>query len=123
MAHDRAVRRLSVEYARAALWAARAVRRARRQLSRGGVDSLDLPPSPAVPPEAVRGVHMVINRLGATCLVDAAVRQRWHADHGQERALIIGVTAPARGFEAHAWLEGDDPQTHQGFSEIHRHRP
>jgi hypothetical protein len=92
---------------RAAGWALRAVRTARRQLADGGVDALSLPRVPDVPHEAKGGVELVMRTIGRNCLVRAAVRQAWYASHGREYDLIIGVTAPAKGFKAHAWLELD----------------
>jgi hypothetical protein len=41
------------------------------------------------------------------CLESALVRQAWAAAQGEHRRLILGVTSPSDGFEAHAWLEGD----------------
>jgi len=52
--------------------------------------------------------------------VDALVRQRWHAGHGSNRTLMIGVRPPAAGFAAHAWLEGDPPSNSVGFTELAR---
>jgi hypothetical protein len=52
--------------------------------------------------------------------VDALVRQHWHAGHGAPRTLMIGVTSPAAGFAAHAWLEGDPPSNAEGFTELAR---
>ncbi len=98
---------------RAAWWAQRAVRRARRQLAGGGIEHLDVPPPPPLPASAGRGVAAVLNRRGERCLVSAAVWQQWHLAHGVARDLIIGVTAPGEDFAAHAWLDhevdGDPP--------------
>ena len=94
--------------ARAAGWATRALLRARRQLRKGGVDALAVPPPPALPRDAWRGVNAIVGRVDPTCLERAAVRQRWYAAHGDERDLVIGVTSPSGGFKAHAWLEGDE---------------
>lgn len=92
---------------RAARWALRAVWTARQQLARGGVDALALPGVPSVPREAKGGVEIVVRTVGRNCLVRAAVRQAWYAAHGREYDLIIGITPPAKGFKAHAWLEHD----------------
>jgi hypothetical protein len=43
--------------------------------------------------------------------------------HGDERDLVIGITVPAEDFEAHAWLEGDDVDEVDGFTELVRRRP
>ena len=34
------------------------------------------------------------------------MRQSWLKAHGVTRDVVIGVTAPADGFAAHAWLTG-----------------
>ena len=106
--------------ARAAWWTTRALLRARRQLRRGGVDALALPPPPTLPRDAQRGMQAVLRRVDQTCLERAAIRQVWHASHGEARDLVIGVTAPSRGFKAHAWLEGDDPGNLEGLQELTR---
>jgi hypothetical protein len=46
------------------------------------------------------------------------VLQRWLAAHGDQRDVIIGVLAPAEGFGAHAWLEGETPSS--PFQELTR---
>jgi hypothetical protein len=105
---------------RAALWAWRACRAARRGYA-GGLDHpARLPRVPDVPLEASRGVHGVVTRTGATCLVAARVRQEWEAAHGHRRDLIIGVSSPSAGFRAHAWLEGDPPCQGGGLTELVR---
>ena len=50
----------------------------------------------------------------------ATIRQAWHAAHGSRRDLVIGVTPPARGFRAHAWLDGDPPSEWAEYHEVHR---
>jgi hypothetical protein len=64
----------------------------------------DPPPLPAA---ATRGVSAVLRRSSPTCLERALVLQRWLAAHGCARDVVIGVTAPADGFAAHAWLDGE----------------
>lgn len=65
-------------------------------------------------------MRAVLRRRSDTCLVRATVRQAWHAAHGVHRDLVIGVTAPGRGFQAHAWLDGDPPCHSEGFHELLR---
>jgi hypothetical protein len=67
-----------------------------------------LPAPPSLPDGAARGVLAVLRRTSPTCLERALVLQRWLVAHGISRDVIIGVTAPAAGFAAHAWLEGDE---------------
>ena len=114
------MRRLSPQNLRSAWWTLRAVRRLRGQVGHEGLDAIRLPRVPAVSAEAEGGMNAVLRRTGATCLVRSFVRQAWYAEHGSRRDLVIGVTAPADGFEAHAWLEGDPPLHHQEFAELHR---
>jgi hypothetical protein len=54
------------------------------------------------------------------CLPAAIVRQAWFAAHGAKRDLVVGVTAPSGGFEAHAWLDGDPPCHTERFEELLR---
>jgi Transglutaminase-like superfamily len=106
---------------RAAWWALRSARRARKRLDRDGLEAaVTLPSTPPVPDEAGRGVYAVLRRREDTCLVRSMVLQRWHAAHGRRRDLIVGVTAPSQGFEAHAWLDGDPPCEEAGFQELLR---
>ncbi len=65
-----------------------------------------------VAPPTVRGqaraaVAAALEARHATCIERSLILQRFDAASGRQRALIIGVTSPAAGFEAHAWLEGD----------------
>ena len=115
-----AARLLTLPNARAALWTARALRSARRQLRAGQWEAIELPPVPPVPAVAERGVQAVLWRSRATCLPRAIVRQRWYAAHGSPRDLVVGVTAPSSGFEAHAWLEGDPPCHTERYRELLR---
>jgi hypothetical protein len=72
------------------------------------VADVRVPPPPSLPEGAARGVFAVLRRTSPTCLERALVLQRWQAAHGASRDVVIGVTAPAAGFAAHAWLEGDE---------------
>lgn len=105
---------------RTALWTARAVRAARRQMPIRELDDVALPPAPAGPPQAVRGMTAVLSRTRSTCLVRAAVRQAWYAAQGAPRDLVVGVTAPSEGFRAHAWLDGDEESQSATFVELCR---
>lgn len=105
---------------RAAWWALRAARAARRRLARGGLDALALPPVPPLPHGAAAGIDLAL-RLGVrNCLVRSAVRQAWYAARGREHDLVIGVTTPSSGFRAHAWLDGDPPEASEGYVELTR---
>lgn len=90
---------------RAALWAQRALRQARRRLAEGETRQFRLQRPPTLPASATRGVEAVLKRRKHTCLEGALVRQRWLAAHADMRDVVIGVTAPSAGFSAHAWLD------------------
>lgn len=79
-----------------------------------------LPRVPSVRRSADRGVAAVLRRGSYSCLVRALVRQRWYAGRGERRDVVIGVSPPARGFEAHAWLEGEAPCHGPTFTELWR---
>ena len=102
--------------ARGVVWGMRARRRVTRALDQGRAGRVELPDSRRIGHPGLRGVRFVLRVFGDRCLVDALVRQHWHAAHGSTRALKIGVTSPAAGFTAHAWLEGDPPSYWAGFT-------
>jgi hypothetical protein len=79
-----------------------------------------LPDTPRLPSSALRGVNAALRLGRSTCLVRGAVLQAWWLSQGEARDLIIGVTAPSKGFAAHAWLEGDPPCHSEGFEELSR---
>src|SRR3954453_17639010 len=95
--------------ARGMVWAMRARRRVTRALETGRGARLEVPESGRIGAAGLRGVRLGLRMFHDRCLVDALVRQRWHAAHGSKRALMIAVSAPAAGFAASAWLEGDLP--------------
>jgi hypothetical protein len=91
----------------AALWAWRATGRVRRDLRAKPVDTLRVTPPPSRAVDARRGVGLALRARRASCLESALVRQAWQAAHGRDRDVVVGVTAPAEGFGAHAWLDGE----------------
>jgi transglutaminase superfamily protein len=104
---------------RAALWALRAVGTARRQLRQDGLNRIELPDPPRVPESASRGVLAALRRQPATCLERALVLQRWYAAHGRPHDVVIGVIGSSETFEAHAWLDGEDPgRTYRELSRV-----
>jgi transglutaminase superfamily protein len=108
---------------RAAWWAQRALRAARRALAAGRMSDIVLPTPPALPAGKVRGVEALLRRRRHSCLEGALVRQRWLAAHGEVHEIAIGVTSPASGFAAHAWVIGADDASGAGFHELTRLRP
>lgn len=116
-------RRPDVPTLRAAAWTARALWQARRSLRRGGVTGARVAAPPTLPGSAGRGVHAVLRRSPATCLERALVLQRWEAAHGAPAAVVIGVRGPARGFRAHAWLDGRADRLSGAYEELARLPP
>ena len=108
---------------RAAWWAHRAVRAARRTLRTDGVRATVLPP-PDLPTGARRGVDAVLRRLEPTCLERSLVLQAWLAAQRVPCEVVIGVATGEGGVRAHAWL---DVEAHddvaRGYREIHRLSP
>lgn len=100
-------------------WARVAAAQARRGW-RAGSDGPTILSPPGLPDGARRGMLAALRRGQATCLIEATVRQAWERAHGRDRALVIGVTAPSAGFQAHAWLDGDPPCCSGGFTELTR---
>jgi hypothetical protein len=105
---------------RGAMWGMRARRRVNRALEHGRGGRIEVPDSRRIGPAGLKGVRFVLRVFKDRCLVDAMVRQQWHAAHGSPRTLMIGVRPPAAGFAAHAWLEGDPPWMSAGFTELAR---
>jgi Transglutaminase-like superfamily len=98
-----------VSQLRAAGWTVRSAVSARRQLRRGvRPDDILLPRLPRLPEAATTTVRRVTRLLDNTCLERAVVLQTWYAAHGDKKVVWIGVSAPARGFKAHAWLDGEE---------------
>jgi hypothetical protein len=104
---------------RAAWWAMRSIHCARQTVFASS-QSGRLPEVPSLPPSAKRGVSAALRLSRASCLDRARVFQAWYLAHGEERDLVVGVTAPSTGFTAHAWLEGEPPCHTEGFYELTR---
>ena len=109
-------------------WTLRTWWRVRRQLTgrQRGTGTLLSPATLAEPgrahpgrPLSVRAARLTLACCRSTCLETALVRQARAAGAGAAADLVVGVTAPAGGFRAHAWLDGDrvDPQ----FMELWRY--
>lgn len=107
---------------RAALWTLRALTATRRALKSEGLEAAgSVPAAPsAAPPAAVRGVRAVLSRLNASCLERALLLQAWYRAHGENRELVVGVTAPGGEFRAHAWIAGEDSGSDREFVELAR---
>jgi hypothetical protein len=114
------IRRPKPAELRAALWAVRAHRSVRRQLSRRPLDRVVLSHPRRIPARGRAGAIAVLARLRSTCLTRALVVQAWDAAHDASRDLVIGVTSPGEGFAAHAWLEGDRAVAGRDYAELLR---
>jgi Transglutaminase-like superfamily len=95
--------------------------RVHRRLARGPWSAAALPAAIAptgTAPHSRRAARLVLACCRASCLETALVRQVHAAGAGVAIDVVVGVTAPATGFRAHAWLDGDrvDP----GFVELCR---
>ncbi len=113
----------SIATLRAAWWAHRALRDARRQLPRRPLDEVTLASPPPLPADAVRGVRALLARRPHSCLEGALVLQRWLAAYGEPRDVVIGVVAPGEAFGAHAWIDGDPAAAAEPFVELCRVHP
>lgn len=107
----------------ASVWAVRRLRHARRSLRTLRLEEVRIAPPPQLPGRATRGVLAVLKRGRATCLERSLILQAWHGAHGRPVDVVIGVTPPSTGFEAHAWLDGEDSCQHAQFAEITRLAP
>lgn len=116
----RRLRRVDVPTLRAAWWTLGALVRTRLALRRRAIGGVVVGAPPPLPVHAGRGVHAVLRRVPNTCLERALVLQRWLAQHGVVKDVVVGVTSP-RDFRAHAWLDGD--RVEQEFQELTRLPP
>ena len=110
---------IDLRTARGALWTLQSRVAVRKQLRLSGVRDVQLPRPPSARPKDRRVTVLLLRSVTATCLERSLVLQRFDASAGVPRALIIGVTAPQRGFRAHAWLEGEHADAE--LKEIVRH--
>lgn len=120
---ERRLGRISPASWRAAWWAWRVVRRARKDLKVDGLAARVQPP-PRLPWGARVGVNGVLNRLEPTCLEKALVLQAWLAAHDVHRDVVVGVRGNADKVNAHAWVDGVAyPDEYAKYTVIHRIRP
>jgi hypothetical protein len=117
------VHRPTLHDARAGVWTFRCLTRCRRQLDRRDVRDVTLPSSEGIDPSGVRAVRRILRRRTDSCLSNALISQAWRADHGDYVDVMIGVTAPAAGFTAHAWLADAAEGASGGHEPIHRIAP
>jgi Transglutaminase-like superfamily len=104
-------------------WTLRMWWRVHRRLD-GGIRGRGVRAAPALlpaptTPHSRRAARLTLACCRATCLERALIRQARAAGAGMPRDVIVGVTAPATGFRAHAWLDGD--RVEPGFVELWRY--
>jgi hypothetical protein len=107
---------------RAASWALFALRRLRGEISEQGLEA-QVPPPPELASEGVRGVEAALRRRRATCLERSLILQRWLIAHGAPHEVLIGVSGGADRVEAHAWIDGYDPEADEQDFRVLTHVP
>ena len=109
--------------ARVASWTWSEARRLDGSLRHQGIGAVDtITPPPVAAARHRATVAAVLRLAGASCLVRSAVLQRWDAEQGHTRPLVVGVARDADGMiAAHAWLDGESGGA--GYVELHRRRP
>jgi hypothetical protein len=104
-------------------WTLRTWWRVHRRLARGpwgsGAHPVAIAAALRQAAYSCRAAHLVLACCRSTCLEAALVRQARAAGAGVAIDVIVGVTAPAGGFRAHAWLDGDRVDPH--FVELWRY--
>ncbi len=90
-----------------------------RRLASGPWADDALPVTVAPTPYSGRAARLILACCRATCLETALLRQARAAAAGNAPDVIVGVTAPAHGFRAHAWVDGD--QVDPAFAELWRY--
>jgi hypothetical protein len=110
---------------RAGAWTRRALRQARRELKSRPLTEVAIEPPRGIPAAGASGVRVALRLSRYSCLEAALVRQRWDAEHGSPRDVVIGVPRPSERDEreAHAWLDGDDDPRRNELTEITRLAP
>ncbi len=100
-------------------WVLRTWWQVHRRLACGPWGDYALPVTVAPTAYSERAARRILACCRATCLEAALLRQARAAAAGNAPDVIVGVTAPARGFRAHAWVDGDrvDP----AFAELWRY--
>jgi len=97
-----------------------ALRRLRGEIPERGLE-VQVAGPPRLAPEGLRGVEAALRRRHATCLERSLILQRWLIAHGAPHEVLIGVTGRADGIEAHAWIDGYDPEAQgEGFRVLTR---
>lgn len=114
------VRGVDLATLRAAWWTSSSLRSTRRALRKRRIADIVVRRPPSLPLHAGRGVDAVLRRVPSTCLERALVLQRWLAEHGTRKDVVVGVTGRS-DFRAHAWLDGEPVD--ERFRELTRLAP
>ena len=113
----------TIERLRAAGWALWAAVSVTAKVRRRPLPDVTVPRPPPVGDHATVAVRAALRLTRRTCLVRSLVLQEWEVAHGSHRDLVIGVTPPSEGFEAHAWLDGDPLPAGRQFTPLLRRAP
>lgn len=107
---------------RLALWAHREVLRLKRsELSDHGLHATVLPPPPSPDITGRRAMQLALPTRRATCLQRSLVLRAFLDARGVPRAIVIGVKRGSGDtFQAHAWVEGIDDASGEGYAVIRR---
>ena len=105
---------------RSFLWAIGAVRSARRDLRAEGSSARVRAPS-NVGPRGTTGVKVAVVVARPTCLQRSLVLQGWISGFSSSPPdVIIGVRKHDGVVEAHAWIDGSDPDFDATYEELTR---
>ena len=118
----RTLRARAASFAATAWWTLRTWWRVHRWLARGrrkGTFPVTVVPGGRGTAHSRRAARLMLTCCRATCLEAAHVQQARAAAAGVAVDVVVGVTAPADGFRAHAWLDGD--QVDPAFVELCRY--
>jgi hypothetical protein len=105
---------------RSFLWGVGAVNAVRRDLKAKGSRTRVLAPR-AVGPRGTTGVRIAVTVARPTCLERALVLQGWISGYSSSPPdVVIGVRKHDGVVEAHAWVDGSDPEFDATYEELTR---
>jgi hypothetical protein len=108
---------------RSFLWATRAIHTARHELRSEGSRTRVRPPG-FVGPRGTTGVRIAVVITRPTCLERALVLQGWISGYSETPPdVVIGIRKQDGTIEAHAWVDGSDPEFDGSYEELTRLRP
>ena len=93
-------------------------------LERDGPLATVTPPPRAPDVSGRRALLLSVNRRRATCLERSLILRAFLDSRGSRHAILIGVRRGAgQEFMAHAWVEGIDDESGEGYAVIRRLEP